>query len=449
MSLNKELNKLSNSLTSNRYSIKSKSPNNIYFSKYISRQNTLENEKDLLYKRIKKTKKIKNNFPLLKKYDSSSNLLNLSLKKNVNSISVQDRRNLKKINKENSIELNKKNSCLTRNTNPKNNFQNSLDNYIGKLNKKIEEYEKNKGNDLFNYKYSKGMIKKNISGLFNLKNGNKLKTNKSTTFLFKKIKPQENILRRLLSIKENNSSLKQAIKSQNIKWLWLHKSFIIEQLIFYFQDYKWFINKNQFINKKILEEFMIITNLKKDKIFVDNIFLLFDYENEGFIDFKKVLFSFIISSNSNYQQKIRLMLNLIKNENDDNINIKDLNNLFIYTIPFNERKFIINLIKDNLTFKDGCLIEDSLIFNFLSSNDKIYNIFKKYFINFDDITNEIDNEINNAYMGVMKTSKFSLFGKDTNTFILNDVKKLENIIHSLKKNMDFKEKFSQLFLLDT
>ena len=52
-------------------------------------------------------------------------------------------------------------------------------------------------------------------------------------------------------------------------------------------------------------------------------------------------------------------------------------------------------------------------------------------------------------MGVMKTSKFSLFGKDTNTFILNDVKKLENIIHSLKKNMDFKEKFSQLFLLDT
>ena len=449
MSLNKELNKLSNSLTSNRYSIKTKTPNNTHFSKYISRQNTLENEKDLIYKRIKKTKKIKNNFPLLKKYDSSSNLLNSSSKKNVNSISVQDRRNLKKINKENSIELNKKNSCLTRNTNTKNNFQNSLDNYIGKLNKKIEEYEKNKGNDLFNYKYSKGMIKKNISGLFNLKNGNKLKTNKSTTFLFKKIKPQENILRRLLSIKENNSSLKQAIKSQNIKWLWLHKSFIIEQLIFYFQDYKWFINKNQFINKKILEEFMIITNLKKDKIFIDNIFLLFDYENEGFIDFKKVLFSFIISSNSNYQQKIRLMLNLIKNENDDNINIKDLNNLFIYTIPFNERKFIINLIKDNLSFKDGCLIEDSLIFNFLSSNDKIYNIFKKYFVNFDDITNEIDNEINNAFMGVMKTSKFSLFGKDTNTFILNDLKKLENIIHSLKKNMDFKEKFPQLFLLDT
>jgi hypothetical protein len=143
------------------------------------------------------------------------------------------------------------------------------------------------------------------------------------------------------------------------------------------------------------------------------------------------------------------MLNLIKNENDDNINIKDLNNLFIYTIPFNERKFIINLIKDNLSFKDGCLIEDSLIFNFLSSNDKIYNIFKKYFVNFDDITNEIDNEINNAFMGVMKTSKFSLFGKDTNTFILNDLKKLENIIHSLKKNMDFKEKFPQLFLLDT
>ena len=119
MSLNKELNKLSNSLTSNRYSIKTKTPNNTHFSKYISRQNTLENEKDLIYKRIKKTKKIKNNFPLLKKYDSSSSLLNSSSKKNVNSISVQDRRNLKKINKENSIELNKKNSCLTRNSSTK------------------------------------------------------------------------------------------------------------------------------------------------------------------------------------------------------------------------------------------------------------------------------------------------------------------------------------------
>ena len=35
MSLNKELNKLSNSLTSNRYSIKTKTPNNTHFSKYI------------------------------------------------------------------------------------------------------------------------------------------------------------------------------------------------------------------------------------------------------------------------------------------------------------------------------------------------------------------------------------------------------------------------------
>ena len=450
MSLYQELLNISPKKRISKYKLNNRSKSNLEFQKFNLKDYSIENEKELLFRKINKIRTVKNHISSLKKFPSNNEFRMFSSKKNANSISVEDRKNLKKINnKENTIEINSKSIDYSFNkiNNIKNNLQKSLDNYIGKMNKKIEEYEKKKY-DLFNlnYKFSKGKIKNNISGLYNLKNGNKLKTNKSTTFLFKKEKPQENILRRLLSMKQNNSSLKLAIKAQTIKWLWLHKSIIIEQLIFYFQNYRWFIDKNKFIDKKILEEFLIVLNFKKDKIFIDNIFLLFDYEKKGFIDFKKVLFSLIINSNSNYQQKIRLFLNLLKNENDNKINIQELNDLFIYTIPYNERKYIMNLIRENLGMKEiNVLIDDSLIFNFLSSDLKIYNVFKKYFFDFDDITNNVDNEINNAYMGIMKNSKNSLFGKNINTFVLNDLKKLDKVINSVKQNMDFKENIQKNF----
>jgi hypothetical protein len=147
------------------------------------------------------------------------------------------------------------------------------------MNNKIDEDDKkNQQYNLFNINYLKGNTKPTLSGLFTLKNGDKLKQNKSLTFLIKKSKPKENFLRRLLLIKNNENSLKTSIKIQNIKWLWANKSYIIEKLIFFFQDYKWFFEKNRYVNKDVLKEFMTIINIEQDIVLIDNLFLLFDYE---------------------------------------------------------------------------------------------------------------------------------------------------------------------------
>ena len=184
---------------------------------------------------------------------------------------------------------------------------------------------------------------------------------------------------------------------------------------------------------------MRLINMKKDQIFIDNVFLLFDYERNNFVNFKKVLFSLIITSNKNYNQKIRLILNLIKSE-DNIINLNDLNNLFLYTIPFKERKYIINLIQEKLNVNEKNLcIADSLLYKFLTSSDKIYICFKKYFINYDDIIIDIDSEINNAYMGIMNDSKINLFGNFNKSIVLNDISKLMHILNTVKRNKELKK----------
>jgi hypothetical protein len=445
MSFYNESNFLTNNISKHQLfknKFKSKSQNNILFSKKKSKFNySMNKEKEIIIRKVNKSQTTN--------YNSSFHFFphSTKIKQFLNPISIEDRKNLKKIN---NNDINDKTLDLSTNrTNKKkSNLQNFFDNYIEKLNKKIDEYEKNKKDDLFNYKPSKGKIKSKFLATYVLKNGNKIKTYKSSTFLFKKSQPQENILRRLLTIKQNNSSLIKSIKLQNIKWLWIHKSFIIEKLILNFPRYRWFIDKNKFITKNILEEFMRLTNMKKDETFIDNVFLIFDYEKNNLVDFKKVLFSFIITSNNNYKQKIRLILNLIISE-DNVINLKDFNNLFIYTISYNERKCIIDLIKKNLNINEkNKSIDDSLLFKFLIKNDKIYICFKKYFINYDDIINDVDNEINNAYMGKMNNSKNSLFGNNTKSIVLNDLNKLIKIINTVKRNKGLKEKNNKSISID-
>ncbi len=41
---------------------------------------------------------------------------------------------------------------------------------------------------------------------------------------------------------------------------------------------------------------MTLTNIEHDIVLIDNLFLLFDYEGKGIIDFKKVLITLIIIS---------------------------------------------------------------------------------------------------------------------------------------------------------
>ncbi len=151
---------------------------------------------------IKKRKK-----KIVSKYPSNYSNSN----KSINAISFQDRKNLKKI-RGNRIDFYNKIFEPT-NKKIKHNIiqlkiEKSIKNYVEKMNNKInEDYKINQQYDLFdNNKNNSIKLKRNFSGLFELKNVNKIKQNKSMTFLIKKSKPQENILRRLLLI-DNNENL--------------------------------------------------------------------------------------------------------------------------------------------------------------------------------------------------------------------------------------------------
>ena len=49
---------------------------------------------------------------------------------------------------------------------------------------------------------------------------------------------------------------------------------------------------------------MRLINIEKETDFIENLFLIFDGAKTGFINFKEILFTFIISSKSEYDEKI-------------------------------------------------------------------------------------------------------------------------------------------------
>ena len=279
-------------------------------------------------------------------------------------------------------------------------------------------------------------VKTKNKKVLSLKNKNIIKINHSMTLMFKKKKPKENLFKSLLNSNQNH--FPSLIKAQNIKWLWINKSSIIETFIIYYQKYQWFFEKNKLITKDRLIEFMHLINKEEDEIFLDNIFLLFDFENNGTIDFSKMLFNFIITANYSYEKKIKLILTLVLNKNKF-INLKNLIELFVFTINFKERKIILECIKEELKIKENnVIIQLNNIYEILLTNKKIKKIFKKYFINYNDIKEELEKEIEkisyNCSRNILKSSL------NISSISNNQILKMNSILKNLQKYDNLKEK---------
>lgn len=64
----------------------------------------------------------------------------------------------------------------------------------------------------------------------------------------------------------------------------------IEKLIKCHQEMKWFLIKyNEKLSRKMFSEFMEIILFHKDPLFTENIFLLFDEDNDDIIDIKELI----------------------------------------------------------------------------------------------------------------------------------------------------------------
>ena len=221
-----------------------------------------------------------------------------------NSISVTDRKKIKSISKSKNLFFNnlRENKHLS---NKKFNLINSYYNEINFNKEKISLYSNQ-------FQNIQKLFVNNLKGLYLNKTGDKLKCNKSMTFMIKKQKPKKTILEKLINNNNNENSLKKAIFWQNLKWLWFNKNIFIEQIINNYFDYKWFFNDGKLITKEICEEFFILREIY-DKNFINNFFILFDFNKNGFINFTFAVNILIATSNNSYEEKIKKILNILKN----------------------------------------------------------------------------------------------------------------------------------------
>jgi hypothetical protein len=111
----------------------------------------------------------------------------------------------------------------------------------------------------------------------------------------------------------------------------------------------------------------------------------------------------------------------------------------VYTINLKERKKIFEYIKEELKTKENnIIIQLNKIYDILLNNKKIKTIFKKYFINYYDLKEEVEKEIEkisyNCSRNILKSSQ------NISSFSNSQILKMNSILKNLQKYDNLKEK---------
>ena len=385
---------------------------------------------------------------LFKSKIEKRNQKNISFIIKKNSISVTDRKKIKSISKSKNIFFNN----LRENKNLSNKKFHLINSYYNQINlnkEKISNYSNQ-------FRNIQKLFVNNLKGLYLNKSGDKLKCNKSMTFMIKKQKPKKTILEKLINNNNNENSLKKAIFWQNLKWLWFNKNIFIEQIINNYFDYKWFFDDGKLITKEICEEFFILRGIN-DKNFINNFFILFDFNKNGFINFTFAVIILIATSNNSYEEKIKKIFDILKDEKNNinfNIFLEIFNNIFL---PF-DKKFLINKLKKDLNIEKkknnnnnnnnnnnkffDLNVNYFYFENFLNKNE-IKKILKNYFVKFYEIEENVEKEMGIAFMDLKKRLlNNNQFAK---SIMKRETEKFENIINKLINVYNFKFMHKDIF----
>lgn len=214
--------------------------------------------------------------------------------------------NDEKINEKIGIKRNKNLSLLTKNiyTLIPNKVKFSLEGKNIKLNNLTDLFKKDK-TKISSLKYS-------------------IKTLRHITIINKINRQKENFYKKFLQIK-GNKYLKRLIRLKILKILWEQNALLMEKLIIFYQLSKWFFIENNFWSQKKFQEFTKISNLRADDDFINQLFLIFSFENKNEkINIIEVLCYFILTSNKTNQEKIKEIIQLIQDTEKEKIKNKNL-----------------------------------------------------------------------------------------------------------------------------
>lgn len=224
---------------------------------------------------------------------------------------------------------------------------------------------------------------------------------------------KDSILKKLLIIKvEASAAFKKSIKWKNLKWLLTHKSVYIDQIIASYKNMKWFINSRQGkISLPIFEELMSLISdkqLKRDPEFNEYVFLLFDEDRDGIIDFNEMVAGLLFFREDSYLYKINVLTDLCLVDVEKNkVSVEEFFRL-VRTYIFNKKdlKKLYDIMKNTCHSKET-LIDRKTFFDFIASCEEVKNIFQRSMENVVDKETFYEEEINTISKSNLKRSKMS------------------------------------------
>ena len=245
------------------------------------------------------------------------------------------------------------------------------------------------------------------------------------------------------------SSFYNACKFKGYYELWKHYSILIEQLLAKYIEFKWFLEKNKYIQEDVFKEFLtcIKVNLKNDNTFPNKVFLLFDEDCIGQINIKEFLFIMeLISKSSSDIEKINFYIELfcdIKLQGEMKcINVLETFEIIKKIITSANYKKEIKILYEILKqeFNNGLKIENNLfiskkqLYCFFLNNKYIQKIIQSFKFQYKNANTLYNDEINSSFNSTVRNVK--KFLNEQNEIIkmsINECDNLENILKAMQE----------------
>lgn len=243
-----------------------------------------------------------------------------------------------------------------------------------------------------------------------------------------------------------------ACKFKGYSELWKHYSLLIEQLLAKYSEIKWFLEKNKYMKKEVFIEFLTLMKLvpKNDNTFPNKIFLLFDEESTGEINFKEFLFIMELTSKTSSDIEkiifyVELFTDLKLKDKKECINVLEMYEILKHLINTSnhtkEYKYLYDLLKSE--FNEGEKISINLYINkqqlcqFFLNNKYIQKLLQNFWLQYKFADMVYNEEINSSFNSTVKNVKKFLNQQNEITKLsLNECTNLENILKAVK----YKEK---------
>ena len=302
-----------------------------------------------------------------------------------------------------------------------------------------------------------------IPGLVRSHSGSIIKPNHSCTLYIKKRPEQANLIQRLISSDNNNNNntsnneymslkFKLAIKWEGIYQLWRNHSIILETLINKYCEYKWFLDKNEYITDQTLKEFMRILRIESSSVFFKDVFDLFGFDNnickyyyynnhkESKIINVKMFFQCIVSSAMNgvLETKVEMLCHIWEHIHMKVIYVKDvlylLKECLFYAKDYDMLKKIFTKqfhCGSGSSSKDNYVMKKEF-YNYIISHDTLRLIFQRnLFVDYNKVHQIFKEEVLTAVNSTEQNWKTYLSEHNMKEYNIGVINRLERVLSSI------------------